>query len=293
MPLYTITTNLTADLDEDQVGRFAEDAATSALSTSLLRLRDPFHGPWQVQWLFDQNCAREEAIANVTLAASVHAMDISTPVTADLPETNWLEKSYQQFPPFNIGPFFIYGGHFDDPKPEGQIPLQIEAATAFGSGEHGTTSGCLLILDQLKKEGFVPGSILDMGCGSGILAIGCRKLWPDLNIPVTAIDIDPESVRVTKNHAEANNVEIGARAGAGFAVVTNHYDLIIANILPNPLKDMAQDLMKSLNNNGYVILSGMLLDQASDVQRVYEELGAKLRTRLDRGEWTALLLQKV
>ncbi len=235
MPLYTVTTNLTADLDEDQVGRFAEAAGTEALSTSLLRLRDPFHGPWQVQWLFDEAHDRDAALGGVTLAASLDDVEISAPVIEDLPDTNWLERSYQQFPPFNIGPFFIYGSHFDGVPETGQIPLQIDAATAFGSGEHGTTSGCLLILDQLKADGFTPDAILDMGCGSGILAIACRKLW---DAPVTAIDIDPESVRVTKNHAAANAVTLDARAGAGFAVVESTYDLTIANILPMPLKDM-------------------------------------------------------
>lgn len=289
MSLYTITTNLTADLDEDQVGRFAEAAGTSAVSTSLLRLRDPFHGPWQVQWLFDDNHGKDAAASDVTLAASLDEVAISALVIEDLPDTNWLEKSYQQFPPFNIGPFFVHGSHFAGVPDAGQIPLQIDAATAFGSGEHGTTSGCLLILDQLKKAGFEPGRILDMGCGSGILAIACRKIW---DAPVSAIDIDSESVRVTKNHAAANGVELDARAGAGFAVVNDTYDLTIANILPVPLKDMAPDLMRTLNKGGYAILSGMLLEQAADVLRVYEDLGATLHTRLDRGEWTALLLQK-
>lgn len=289
MPLYTITTNLTADLDEDQVGRFAEAAGTSALSTSLLRLRDPFHGPWQVQWLFDADYDRSTALSDVTLAASLDGAEVSELIIEDLADTNWLEQSYQQFPPFNIGPFFVHGSHFDGETEAGQIGLQIDAATAFGSGEHGTTSGCLLILDQLKTAGFVPSNILDMGCGSGILAIACRKIW---GAPVTAIDIDPESVRVTKNHATANHVDLDARTGAGFAVVDDMYDLTIANILPVPLKDMSADLMRTLNKGGYAILSGMLLEQAADVLAVYESLGATLHTRLDRGEWTALLLQK-
>jgi ribosomal protein L11 methyltransferase len=288
LSLYTVTTNLTADLDEDQVGRFAEAAGNSALSTSLRRLRDPFHGPWQVQWLFDENHDREAATSDITLAASLDEVALSPLILENLPDTNWLEQSYQQFPPFNIGPFFVHGSHFDGTPEAGQIPLQIDAATAFGSGEHGTTSGCLLILDQLKTDGFVPGSILDMGCGSGILAIACRKIW---DAPVSAIDIDPESVRVTKNHAAANHVELDAHAGAGFAVVDATYDLTIANILPVPLKEMAPDLMRTLNKGGYTILSGMLLEQAADVLSVYENLGATLHTRLDRGEWTALLLK--
>lgn len=289
MPLYTVTVTLAADLNEEQVGRFADSVGEEALSTSILGNDDPFHGPWTVQWLFDDTRRREDIIASLALLAVLHDVKIDMPVIEAVPETNWLEQSYRQFPPFNIGPFFIYGSHFTDPPPAGLIPLQIDAATAFGSGEHGTTSGCLLLLDQLKTAGFNPGTVLDMGCGSGILAIAARRLW---EAPVLAVDIDPESVRVTHLHASANHVDLKAVAGAGFAVVDQSYDLIIANILPVPLKEMAKDLVAHLNQNGYVILSGMLLDQGMDVLSVYKPLGMTLHTRLDRGEWTALLLQK-
>jgi ribosomal protein L11 methyltransferase len=288
LPLYTVTVNLPAALGEDQVGRFAETLGDTPLSTSLLRTSDPFHGPWRVQWLLDETPDKQSLIATLSLTGALQGIAVGDLVIEELPDDiNWLEQSYRQFPPFAVGPFFIYGSHHTDPLPEGTTPLQIEAATAFGSGEHGTTSGCLILLDQLKQSGFNPGKILDMGCGSGILSIAARKLW---DAPVLAVDIDPESVRVTKNHCVVNDVVVEAIAGDGFAVVNETYSLIIANILPQPLKAMANDIVTRTKSGGFIMLSGMLLDQAADVLAVYEGLGAKLHTRLDRGEWTALLL---
>lgn len=287
--LYTITIALPAGLDEDQAGRFAIGPGDEVISTSVLRTSDPFHGPWRIQWLVDGVPNHGELVGKLALIAAIHGIDVPEPVIEKLPDINWLEHSYKQFPPFTVGPFFVFGSHYDGAAPAGLIPLQIDAATAFGSGEHGTTSGCLIILDRLKREEFNPDSVLDMGCGSGILSIAAKKIW---DCAVTAVDIDPESVRVTNNHAAANKVTLTAIAGDGFAVVDRDYNLVIANILPGPLKAMAQDVMKRTRDRGRIILSGMLLDQAQDVLDVYLGLGATLSHRLDRGEWTALLLQK-
>lgn len=289
--LYTVTITLPAGLTEDQASRFAESLSESALSTALLRLGDPFHGTWQLQWLLED--APNEGLLTAALAPLAAAENIPCPALAiaPLPDINWLEHSYRQFPPFSVGRFFIHGSHCADTPPPGQIGLEIEAATAFGSGEHGTTSGCLLLMQQLQESGFAPRQILDMGCGSGILSIAAVKLW---NRPVRGVDIDPESVRVTLRHRDANGIGgiLTARAGDGFAVVDESYDLIIANILPQPLKMMAADLMNHLNPGGHAILSGLLLDQAQGVLETYTALGAILQTRLDRGEWAALLIKK-
>lgn len=289
MTLYTITVTLAAGLNEDQVGRFSETIGDVAISTSLLRLGDPFHGPWRVQWLVDGAPDKQDLISTLSLTGALHGISVGDIEIDEIDQdTNWLEQSYRQFPPFTVDPFFIHGSHYNNAAPEGLIPLQIDAATAFGSGEHGTTSGCLILLNQLKESGFVPKTILDMGCGSGILSIAAKKLWP--SAAVLGVDIDPESVRVTQNHCSANNVSITAIAGDGFDVVDGSYDLIIANILPVPLKSMAPDIVARSNTDGFILLSGLLLDQAADVLDVYKALDTKLHTRLDRGEWSALLL---
>lgn len=290
--LFTATIALPAGLNEDQASRFAEAFGEDVLSTSMLRKGDPFHGTWALQWLFADK--PDAAFMNLILSPIALSLDLTMPAIAieQLPDINWLEHSYRQFPPFSVGPFFIHGSHCEQETPQSQIDLEIEAATAFGSGEHGTTSGCLILMSELKDSGYTPTNVLDMGCGSGILGIGAVKLW---GCPVLAVDIDPESVHVTQNHCRANNIDdrLTAKAGDGFAIVEGHFDLTIANILPMPLKAMASDLVSHMAPGGYAILSGLLLDQAQDVLDVYVGLGLRLQKRLDRGEWSALLVQKI
>jgi ribosomal protein L11 methyltransferase len=284
---------LPVGLNDDQANRFADIAGENCLSTSLLRTDD---GEWKIQWLFDERPEYDALETRLILAAT--SLGIALPSGRGInlqldpvPDVNWLEESYRSFSPFRVGPFYICGTHTTpDPAPD-EIVLLIDAATAFGSGEHGTTSGCLMLLEHLKLSGFTPDCVLDMGCGSGILAIGASKLWPS---PVLATDIDPECVRVSNHHCRINHVtdQIETIVGDGFGIVTKQYDLIIANILAHPLIDMAEDLMRSLKDGGYVILSGMLQTQAEMLLAHYSGRGAALEHRIDRGEWTALLLNK-
>jgi ribosomal protein L11 methyltransferase len=200
---------------------------------------------------------------------------------------------HDNFPPIHTGAFFVYGSHYKDPVPAGLIPLKIDAATAFGSGEHETTRGCLLALEYLRDNKFKNG--LDMGCGSGILAIAMTKLWPQ--IKVTAVDIDPESVVVTKRHSMMNNVSnIHVEAGDGYRtpVVGKNapYDIVTANILANPLIAMAPDLAAALTPGGYAVLSGLLRRQREDVVTAHTKQGLSLIKTTEMGEWQTLILKK-
>lgn len=216
-----------------------------------------------------------------------------------VPDQDWLAESYKGFQPFSVGPFFLYGSHFDGTVPQGQIGLQIDAATAFGSGEHETTKGCLMAMLDLKGRGLCPWNVLDMGTGSGILAIAAWKLW---KTPILAVDIDEESIRVSQHHALINSVPKGSgkitfAAGNGFdALITQDkkpYELIIANILAGPLIEMAQDLCDCLDENGYVVLSGILNTQAGLVIDAYTKRGLTLKERRDLSEWTTLIFQSI
>jgi ribosomal protein L11 methyltransferase len=216
-----------------------------------------------------------------------------------VPEIDWLAHSYRQFPPFAVGSFFIYGSHYDGAVPEDLTGLQIDAATAFGSGEHGTTSGCILALLDLNEQGVCPWNVLDMGTGSGILALAAYKIW---KTPVLGVDNDEECVRVSIRHRDVNNIPSGAtgvdfEAGDGFransAQTKKPFDLVIANILAGPLKDMAADLKAVCDDNAFVILSGILNTQADDVAGVYAKLGLMERARAARGDWSTLVLQNV
>lgn len=256
-------------------------------------------GPWEIRFLSentpDTRVLEEilrEALDNT--AALPEKFDWKT---EPLPDTDWLAHSYRQFPPFSVGPFFIYGSHCEGSVPEGQIGLQIDAATAFGSGEHGTTKGCLQAMLDLKGRGACPWNVLDMGTGSGILAIAAWKLW---KTPVLAVDNDPEAVRVARHHQQINNVPEGATemtcaCGDGFNEELTQkrkpYDLVIANILAGTLKEMAPDLKTVSDENGYVILSGILNEQAQSVIECYKRQGLRLKNRIEIGEWSTLTLQ--
>lgn len=212
-----------------------------------------------------------------------------------LPEIDWLEQTWKNFPPRQIGQFYVYGSHTKATPPEDLIGLEINAATAFGSGEHETTTGCLLTLDNLKQSGRTFFHPLDMGCGSGILAMGAAKLW---NINVLAVDNDSESVRVTVENAKTNRCDhlIEGLCNEGFdgTVVQDKgpFDLILANILANPLCLMSKEMVSCLIPGGRIILSGLLTRQRDDVIAAYEAAGAKFVNQKVIGDWATLELTR-
>ncbi len=210
-------------------------------------------------------------------------------------DCNWLLHVYENFPPIVIDNFYVYGSHYEGEIPSDLTGLQINAATAFGSGEHGTTKGCLESLQKLAKDNQFK-NILDMGCGSGILAIAASKLWADAEI--TAVDIDEEAIRVTDHHLDLNHCtdRIKTEAGDGYHAdivkASNSYDLIIANILAAPLKLMAEDLSKNLSDNGICVLAGLLRRQEQDILDIHAEHGLKLLNSFNIDNWQILTMQK-
>jgi ribosomal protein L11 methyltransferase len=206
---------------------------------------------------------------------------------------DWLQVCYQQLAPRTVGSYYIYGSHDKDIIiTAGLIPLQIDAATAFGSGEHQTTSGCLTAISDLSRQHQVQ-NILDMGCGSGILAIAAAKIWPSAT--VMAADNDPESVRVTAYNSHLNNVSIQTLHSEGFAnpVIHQHspYNLVIANILAKPLCHMAKDMRQALAFKGFIILSGLLERQQEEVLNCYQPQGLALVKIYNIENWITLVLQ--
>ena len=240
-------------------------------------------------------CEEEPDQTTVMQSLTAVAGSELPPVTIEpLPDTDWLTLSYQSFPPKSLGRFWIYGCHITEAPPEGAWPLQIDAATAFGSGEHPTTAGCLHAIETLEKTHQFK-NILDMGTGSGILAIAATRAWTG---QITAIDIDPESIRVTRTHAEANGVEsrIALQAGDGFAaplsVQNAPYDLLLANILAGPLCEMAPAGAAQVQSGGFIVLAGLLATQAPMVIDAWAAQGCTVTTSETIGEWTILTLQK-
>ncbi|MBL8675967.1 MAG: 50S ribosomal protein L11 methyltransferase [Alphaproteobacteria bacterium] len=208
-----------------------------------------------------------------------------------LQDEDWVSAVYRDFPPLHLGQFYIYGSHIEEAPPKGLIPLCINAATAFGSGQHESTEGCLKALTFLaQKESF--SHPLDMGCGSGILALAMASLW---KAPTIACDNDPEAIKVTLKNTHINHLElyIEAFVSEGFSELKmKTFDIITANILAGPLCQMAGDAISTLSPGGFIILSGLLNRQAEDVIDSYRSHGAKLVDQLFLGDWSTLILRK-
>ena len=214
-----------------------------------------------------------------------------------IPAANWLTKNVIKFPPFETKDFYIYGNHEEQIPDTNKHKLRIYAATAFGSGQHQTTQLCLELLAELYHLGFSPDKILDMGCGSGILALAALKLWNKAT--AIAADIDNEAVIVCLQNAADNNLQqrLLAAAGDGYnnTVVTNNapYQLIFSNILARPLVEMAPSLSSCLNGGGYAILSGFIDEQNEWVLDAYREQGLQLIKIIANENWRAALMEKI
>jgi len=206
-------------------------------------------------------------------------------------ELDWLEETKRAFPPLWVGRFLVHGSHWQRPVRDGAIALEIDAASAFGTGEHPSTSGCLLALDGLARRRRFRAP-LDIGTGSGILAIAAARR---LARRVRASDIDAESVRVARHHVRRNGLAATVRVecAPGFrsrSLKGRHYDLIFANILARPLAQMARDLSRAIAPGGIVILSGLLTRQEAYVLAAYRRCGLRLVRRITIGEWSTLIL---
>jgi ribosomal protein L11 methyltransferase len=209
-----------------------------------------------------------------------------------VPPRDWVSENQAGFPPLRAGGFFIFGSHYRGPVPRDAIPILIDAATAFGTGEHATTRGCLAALGMVVQR---PRRILDMGCGTGILSIAAAKRW---RRPVLACDIDPEAVRVAQINARRNKVaclvraEIAQRYDRPAIARRAPYDLVFANILARPLMEMAADLARLLAPGGCAILSGLLARQESAVLAAHRAQGLYLRARIPLEGWHTLVVAK-
>ena len=210
---------------------------------------------------------------------------------------DWLAENRRAFPPLHLGPFWIYGSHVQQNRPAGSLPLLVEAAQAFGSGTHPTTQTCLLALADQRKATNRPRRILDMGCGSAILAMAAQRLFPAADI--FAVDNDPVSVRTAIENRRKNQIspaKMRAVVSEGFAARdisrNGPYDVILANILAGPLRRMAADLTSNLAPRGKLILSGLLGSQARQIIGDYQARQMVLDHRRDQGEWCCLVFSK-
>lgn len=205
-----------------------------------------------------------------------------------LPPRDWLAENQASFPPLVAGRYFIHGSHHRGRVPAGRIGITIDAATAFGSGEHATTRGCLLALADLARRRRAR-RVLDMGTGTGILAIAAAKTW---RRRVWARDIEAEAVRVAARNAAVNGVGslVAVRRADGYRGLGGGFDLVLANILARPLAVMAPRLARALAPGGIAVLSGLLARQERLVLAAHRAQRLVLRRRLAIEGWSTLVL---
>jgi ribosomal protein L11 methyltransferase len=206
-----------------------------------------------------------------------------------------VKSSLEGLIPVHAGRFVVHGSHDRARVPPNKLGIEIEAALAFGTGHHGTTRGCLLLLDRVLSER-TPKRVLDLGSGTGVLAIAAAKA---LRRPILATDIDPRSAIVAKENAKLNGVGnwVESICATGFAsprfAANGRFGLVLANILANPLRRLATPMSRHLAPKAYVILSGLLPHQADSVVAAYRANGVRLVRRLQLDGWTSLLMQRM
>lgn len=244
---------------------------------------------WQIKLILDGNQREEfeQRYANLR-----RHYDLPEAHIAPLVMQDWVALVQQHFKPMRAGRFYIYGSHVEASPPPASVPILLDAGAAFGTGEHETTFGCLLAIDALvKKRRFA--RILDMGCGSGLLAMAAAFAQKDARVEAT--DIDPVSVQVAQMNAQRNGLERRIRFNCGIGydapLVRGQYDLILANILAKPLMRMAKDLRYHLAQGGVAVLSGLLNKQEQMVLFAHQQQGLHLQRRLRVGPWSVLVLR--
>ncbi|QFT97060.1 Ribosomal protein L11 methyltransferase [Roseovarius sp. THAF8] len=289
MPTFTALTTLPGKSEAEALGEALERLTPEPTGVGVFELEDG-SGLWEVGGYFEA----EPDAAGLALLASLHGAKDFT--VSELPETDWVAKVKRELTPVVAGRFFVHGSHDADKVPEDALPLLIEASMAFGTGHHGTTLGCLKALDRLNAEQGAQDSVLDLGCGTAVLAMAAARVWPEATI--LASDIDAVAVEVAEVNVAANDLmgrvrclEAEGLDHPGIAGAAP-FDLVFANILKAPLIALAPGITDALKSRGRVILSGILNEQADEVAAVYTEAGNSVVSRDQIGEWTTIMTRK-
>lgn len=248
---------------------------------------------WRIEAYFD------EATDGARLSAYVAAIlgrDVPPFAAETVPDLNWVTISQAALPPVVAGRFTVHGSHDRARVPRGPNAILIDAGEAFGTAHHATTYGCLAAIDRLTRtHGFA--RVLDLGCGSGVLAIAIARALPRTR-SITATDLDAQSVAVARDNMAINGVaaRISAHAAAGLdhpALRGRRFDLIVANILAEPLIRLAPQLSRALSSHGRLVLSGLLIPQAREVAAAYRASGLCLVSHDRITGWSTLVLRRL
>jgi ribosomal protein L11 methyltransferase len=267
-----------------------------ALSVSIFEIEDEATATplgWRVDLLYRERPDPVPIEAALAQACAAAGSVLEGVAVEPVPETDWVAAASLRLPPLVAGRFVVHGSHARSTLPAGLVPIEVEAGLAFGSGEHATTRSCLLAIDRLARTRRFR-RVLDLGCGSGVLAIAAARCWP---AEVVAVDNDPIAVRVAAENARTNLVAAQVRAvladGYRHPLVRRRapFDLVLANILADPLIEFAPTLRRHLALGGHAVLSGLLDRQADAVIAAHREQGLRLLDRVDHGPWTTLVIR--
>ena len=286
MLTYTALTTLSEKSRAEALGEALECLEPSPTGVGVFEVEDG-KGLWEVGGYF------LEVPNDINLALLAAAYGAKPFIISEVPDQDWVAKVRRELPPVEAGRFFVYGSHDAEHLPSDRIGLLIEAAMAFGTGHHGTTLGCLRAFDRLLDQNYIFNNVLDLGCGTAVLAMAAARTT---SINVIASDIDSIAVEVANANIVANDLinRVTCIESIGFNALdflnAAPFDLIFANILKGPLIDLAPEIARNLKTGGIVVLSGILIEQSAEILGIYEAQGITLLEREDIGEWVALTL---
>jgi ribosomal protein L11 methyltransferase len=293
-PITPSTSRATFAIGDERAARRVVDLLNESLDDdqAAVAAYERSDGRWDISAHFAEAPDQASIRELVRLAAGDAAAQA---ITFDTVESkDWVAASLEDLVPVAAGRFVVHGRHDRARIAANRLGIEIEAALAFGTGHHGTTRGCLLLLDLVLRA-HAPRRVLDIGTGTGVLAIAAAKA---LRRRVLASDIDPVSVRVARENARLNGVGnlVEAIHATGFSApefaARGPFDLVLANILANPLRQMATPMAAHLAPSALVILSGLLPHQAQSVIASYRARGLILRRHLHIDGWSSLLMQR-
>jgi ribosomal protein L11 methyltransferase len=248
---------------------------------------------WKIDAYYDH---APDAAALRKELAEITALDVPVISVDPVPDNNWVAMSQAALPPVTAGRFVIHGSHDNDRVPQGPNSIMIDAGEAFGTAHHATTSGCLAAIDRVTRTRRYT-NVLDLGCGSGVLAIAVARVLPKALI--LASDLDEPSVAVAAENMRlngvANRIHVFAAVGLEHPFIrqAGRFDLLIANILANPLIMLSKSIAQAVEPGGTVLLSGLLIPQAPQVIAAYRASGFQL-VRHDRVYgWSTLELKRL